>query len=685
MAERVVLSQKGIYKGLPILNSLDLVHDASTFRPGANEFESNKAQIEKRGYAIVNGVLPVAGILRIVNNEKKELEDYLITYPFTTFKPGANLIPLGKRRLTGEENLNEAVEYDTKLNLDTDNLNDISVGGGVSPKELLEAYKELMRNKEDYPELYSLVNEVVGDTPDVQLIKAVFVKYAKEDRRNIKDLRSLGLKIRSVEDLERGMPLSLFLEEVVKSGLKGTVRIGEYEAKFIPSNLIETGVLIEQGTKKVYEFVSFFPEKVRTEGGRAVASRINASDELYSTRAILLKVLNKQRLKALKSGNGEVKEKVLQSIQKAIENTTSPNAKKLLERTKEAVEKGDWERLEKALAKMYVENRKKFEEAILQKPIVDTNRLLKEYNGRYFLSTPLAGRGYSLNFAKKLYEAFDDENGETKKVVVGLFTHIPRLTLDEKSREPVVQKLYKPIAFIVGEYEGEGVNIDLKNIEIIRSKPEFIFDKFDRRIAGAIQKRSAKALKLIKDEIIKEKSLAPIYVKFLDEAIKQVESGKVEGVVKEYIDAVSQAKNELSILKAVLKTKDGQIGKELAENVRRLAIVKEISEKVSYEELNDTLKEIKNAYWNTIGIKNEIAKALFYSPKETKPERNEQVSIESEPEIVEIDGIEDVFNNEVASENEEEEDFAQLLLEAIEEAEGLEEEKSEKKGIKRKR
>jgi hypothetical protein len=691
MPERIILSNKGSFKGLPVLESLDLVHDVSTFRPSASE--SEKADLKHRGYAITTGVLPTVGIVRIVNESKGELEDYLITYPFTDFKPNANIIGLGKKTIGEKDRLDDAVEYEERIQLKENNLENVLVGGGISNEEIKKAYENLIRDKDDYPELYAMVKDVVDESnPDPQLLRALFAKYAKEDRRNIKELRSLGLKIRNPEELETGMPLSLFLEELKNKGFRGKVEIGDYKAEFLPANLVETGVLFERETKKVYEFISFFPERIRTEGGRAVAGRINASDELYSTRAVLLKVLNKARIKALEKGNEEVKQKILESLDKAIEHAPTEKARKIIEAVKSMVEKNQIEKLKKTLARFYIENRKKFEEAMLSSSIIDTGKLIKEKDGKYFLSSPLANRGYSIRFAKKLYElsAYDEEleKQNKSKLVVGLYTHIPRLTLDEKTKEPKLENIYKPIAFAIAVYDKESLKPE--NIEVVRSKPEMVLEKWDKRIAGAINKQSVNALKQLKQEIAKDKSLAPIYVKFLDEAIKQIENGKVEGIVKEYAETMTKAKEELRKLQSILRIdKEGNLHPNLVKNVEKLIAVKEVAENVPYEEIqNEVLKEIKNGYWKSISVKNEIAKALFYSPSEAKEVENKPVAEEIEKaEIVEIEDFDIAELRKDKKEEQEfeeippepDEDIAEALLEALEEIEEEKEQKNKRK------
>jgi hypothetical protein len=637
MMERYILSSKGVYKGLPNLSSLDLVHDASTFRPPASE--SEKVELSNRSYTLTTDVIPVAGILRVVNEGKGEVEDYLVVYPFGELKPNVNLIGLGKKKLAGEENLDDRMEYEERIQLEGESLDDITIGGGVSGAELKRAWRELVQNKEDYPELYEFMKMIVSDeeNPDPLELRAGFAKYAQQGNIQKKEVRSLGIK--NVDDLDTGFPLGYVWNELVSNKLRGVVELGDLKATFIPTNLIETGVAIEQGTKRAYEFISFAPELIKLESGRAVAQRINAVDEFYTLKAYLLKLLNKNRLKALRNGNEEVKQKVLESLEKAIEHEANNERKRaLLEKVKSLVEKGDYDRLEKALKKMYVENRQNFIKAMLEKPIVNKDAILKELNGKYFISTPLSSRGYSLRFAKELFEKSAYEEGKGK-VVVGLYTNIPRLTLDE-NKNPKVQNIYKPIAFVVAEY---GDKLEPENVEVIRSKPDYLMDKWDKRIAGAINKMSANALRQIKQEIAKDKSLAPIYVKFLDEAIRQVESGKVEGVVKEYAETITKAKEELRKLRSGLKDEN-----TIRENLKRMIKVKDVIETKPYEELPEAIRELKRGYWNSIFVANEIEKAVFYSPKAKEEMKMKQRETEQvEPEIVDIPDFDADIKEEV--------------------------------------
>jgi len=651
MAKIEVYSSKGSYLGYTT-EVVDLVHDASVFRPRSDEAE----RIEPtRGYILLTGVIPTAGIVRIIDTEKKEVEDYLITYPFFGFKAGVNLLGLGRRKTLSENPEEEIdnIEYEETFDIEG-NPEEIFVGSGVSGKDLKKALERLKEEKDFYPELYQKIEELGEENPAPEVLALIFSRYIDEKGvQGIKDLRSLGLNIKSKEDLTERLNLKLILDMLKEKNFQD-FELENYIVQFIPTNLIQTGVMYKPETKEFSSTIVFQPQRIPLEPARSVAQYVNAQSPLYPSRQIALKVLNRKNLLKLQSGDKELKERLTETLENL--EVSFPNAKEWLEKVKTLLEKEKWEELEKELRRAYVENRKIFEKAMLEKPLVDKGRILKKTSeGKYFLTNPLANRGYSLRFAKKIYDEFSEKAGE--KVLLSVATPLPRLILE--NNELKVKMVLKPVAVIVGKYNDEE---NLEEFKIIRSRPQYIFEKWDRRIAGAIKKRNMKALAMLKKEITKEKSLSGIYTKLIDEAIRQIgEEEEFKGIIKDYLDTVEQTRKELPNIYATLKDEE-----TLMKNLKKFENLKEIAEGLSYDDLgeNEILKNFKAEYQATKRMAKAIERSVFVGlteNKSSKPKQKQQAKPdEIELEIPEVHSeiMEEELDGEIPLllEDEEEED-----------------------------
>ena len=626
MREIGIFSNKGSYKLKSGFEVVDLIHDASVFRGRSDQAE--RIEVE-RGYGLINGVIPTAGIIRVINKETKDAEDYLITYPFFEVKPNVNLFGLGKHKVEEEEDIDN-VEYDELIELKGESANDIVVGGGVSGEQLKKAYERLKEEKDFYPELWEMVKDFDEENIDTNLLRMAFIKYAEKNGvQGIKDLRSLGVQIKSVKDLKAGYSFDMILD-LLQSNYFSDTDLGEYQIQFLPTNLILTGVIYQPSQRKFIGGIIFQPERIPLEPARSIARIINSQNPLYSARQVVLKILSPKRMFFLKQGKEEDIEKNVEILEKLKE--TFPQAKEWIEKVQKLLKGKEWDKLEKELKRAYVENRKIYEEAILKKPLVQIGKILKQgANGKWFLSNPLANRGYSLKFTKKLYEVLRYEGeGSLPKAVMGMFTPLPRVVIE--NNELKLKKVYKPIAIIKSNYDEE--TLEPLDMVILKSKPEYIFAKWDRRIAGAIEKRSEKALNELKREITSDKSVAGIYTKLIDEALKQIaEGGELKGVVKDYIEAVKETKEQLRKLYATLKDE-----KVLTTNMEKFVHYKYLAEEVDTSEiLSEVLREFKKLYWDMVGAKKAFLKNAFKSITKAKEEIPKERKEEVAPDVIDID------------------------------------------------
>ena len=654
MREIGVFSNRGSWKLKGGLEVLDLIHDASVFRGRADQAEAMEIE---RGYGLVNGVVPTAGIIRVIDKETGEAEDYLITYPFFEVKPNINLFGLGKHKVENPEDVDN-VEYDELIELKGETPNDIIVGGGVSGEELKQAYQKLLEEKEFYPELYEMLKDFGEEEIDTNLLRGIFKRYAEEKGiQGIKDLRSLGLNIKSSKDLGKGFSFDMVLEALHSEYFKD-LDWGDYQIQFIPTNLILTGVIYRPSTKSFIGGIIFQPERVPLEPARSIARVINAYNPLYSARQVVLKILSPKKLFFLKQGKREDIEKTAEILEKLKE--TFPQAKGWIEKVENLLKAKEWEKLEKELKRAYVENRKIYEEAILQKPLAQIGKILKQgKNGKWFLSNPLANRGYSLKFTKKLYESLRYEGEQAPpKAVMGMFVPLPRVVVE--NNELKVKEVYKPLAVVRSYYDEE--SLEPTDMLVIKSKPEYIFSKWDRRIAGAIEKRSVKALTELKREIASDKSVAGIYTKLIDEALKQInDGGELRGVIKEYVDAVNKTKEELRKVYATLRDE-----KVLPLNMAKLIRYKYVAEEVDTNEIpSETLKEFKRLYWDMVSAKRTFLKNAFQSINKPKKEETPKAQASDSPDLIEAEPGEVQVQYDFA----EDEEFKKIMSEFFDEEE----------------